>query len=203
MVELAREVLRANRRRARRLGYAGVPDDLPPPPPGRLRSAGEVVDRALAAHVIVSVAFGLDARAAARWLQGLALDRSLTDDESEYLGDTADGIRLADAARRLQREALAVLLWTVGLAPPPDWEDAAPASAFAALPEPGHAPGVEFDDVLLRDPLQLASERDLAACMAWALGDDELSVGFAPGSVEPFVVWERRRALEWVAGEPW
>jgi hypothetical protein len=28
-------------------------------------------------------------------------------------------------------------------------------------------------------------------------------VGFSPGDVEPYVVWERRRALAWIHGAEW
>jgi hypothetical protein len=54
-----------------------------------------------------------------------------------------------------------------------------------------------------RDPEALREALDLARCVTWGLGDADLSVGFSPGEVEPYVVWERRRALEWLHGADW
>jgi hypothetical protein len=36
-----------------------------------------------------------------------------------------------------------------------------------------------------------------------AIGDEGLQLGLSPGDVEPYVVWERRRALAWIHGAPW
>lgn len=195
------DVLTANRRRVRRLGYRGVPRDLPPPPVAPLRAPAEVVDRALVLHVVVSVANGLDAAVARRWLDGLGLGGALEPGEDDYLADVADGTSAEDGARRTGIEGLAVLLWALDLAPHPGWEALASVETLAVLPAPG-AP-VAALPAALRPSAELAAERDLVTCMAWALGDDDLAVGFAPGSVEPYVVWERRRAMDWLFSSGW
>jgi hypothetical protein len=58
-------------------------------------------------------------------------------------------------------------------------------------------------EAALRDDAEVRAALDLARCLTWGLGDPELSVGFSPGEVEPYVVWERRRALEWLLGADW
>jgi hypothetical protein len=39
--------------------------------------------------------------------------------------------------------------------------------------------------------------------LASAIGDEGLQLGLSPGDVEPYVVWERKRALEWIHGARW
>ena len=65
-----------------------------------------MVDRALALHVVVAVAAGLDAPAARRWIEGLDIEPALRPDELVYLDDVADGIRVEDASRGTSAEAL-------------------------------------------------------------------------------------------------
>ena len=43
----------------------------------------------------------------------------------------------------------------------------------------------------------------VVAVLAAALGDEDLQLGLSPGNVEPYVVWERKRALEWIHGAQW
>ena len=199
--EIDPEVRAENRRLLRHLGFGRVPDDLDEaPPPGPLREQGEVLDRALALHVVVSVSSGLDADAGQRWLQGLGVDGSLLDDEREYLDDVADGIRVEDAHRATGTEALAALLWSVGLADSLPLEGPA-AWASTVLPGPDEAVADVLDGASLRPVAALVAAWDLAAGMVWALrADPDLEVGAAPGSLDPYVVRRRHAAFRWVLG---
>jgi hypothetical protein len=94
-----------------------------------------------------------------------------------------------------------MLLWALDLAEHPGWDAPALLATLAVLPGPGAA--VTGLPHVLRPGHDLALERDLVACMTWALGDDELAVGYAPGPVDPYVVWERWRALDWLFGAAW
>ena len=58
-------------------------------------------------------------------------------------------------------------------------------------------------EAVRRDADELYAALDLATVLASTLGDEELQLGLSPGDVEPYVVWERKRALEWVHGAPW
>lgn len=189
---------RANRRAARMVGYGKVPVDVGPPPDGPVRTPEAVLDRALALHVIVAVAHGLDGEAGLRWLDGLGV--RLLDHEHEYLEDAAEGLRVEDAARATSVEALAALLWALGLAELPPIDDVADAARLV-LPGPGEPVAVE---PVLRPAEDLEAFWDLHAGMAWALrADDELEIGQSPGTVDPYVVRERFRAAGWVLGAGW
>lgn len=199
-MQIDAEVRTANRRLLRRLGFGRVPDDLEPAPPGPPRPLAEVLDRALALHVVVAVAGGLDAAAARRWLGGLGVEASVRPDEAEYLDDVAEGIRVQDAHRATAVEHLAALLWAAGLVPALPLDEPA-GWAATVLPGPGEPLADALDRAELRPEPALRAAWDLAAGMAWALRPDpDLEVGAAPGSLDPYVVRGRHAALAWVLG---
>ncbi len=56
----------------------------------------------------------------------------------------------------------------------------------------------------LRSDDQIVSAADLAYCLHWAIRQSELEGKRPPGKVPPYVVVERRRALEWLlSDEDW
>jgi hypothetical protein len=199
-VEIDPDVRQANRRVLRHLGFGRVPDDVGPAPAGPPRPAGEVVERALALHVVVQVAGGLDGDVAGRWLDALDVRHALAPGEIEYLDDAAEGLRVEDAARALGAEALAVLLWALGLLDDLPLEGPA-TGATSVLPGPGGAVGAAALAAELRPVEELWAAHDLVAGMAWALrADPDLEVGAAPGSLDPYVVRRRLGALHWLLG---
>ena len=205
LADIDPEVRTTNRRLLRHLGFGRVPDELDEAPPaGPRRELGEVLDRMLALNVVVAVASGLDADAGRRWLDGLGVAEALTADEVDYLDDVAEGIRTEDAARSLDAEALAALLWSVRLADELPLE--APAGwATTVLPGLGEGVADVLDGARLRPEAALLGAWDLAAGMVWALrADPDLEVGAAPGSLDPYVVRRRHAAVRWVlGGEAW
>lgn len=177
-----------DRKLLKRLGYGRAPEVEPTT--AEPRPAMEVLDRLLALRAVVSVAHGLDATAGRRLVDGYDVAHALTVDEAEYLEDAAEGVRVEDAARATAVEAMAALAWALGLAPE------------LPLDEPvelADVPGDVPEAPTLRESGELRRMHDLHVAMAWALRDDpELSVGAAPGSVDPYVVHQRHEALRWV-----
>jgi hypothetical protein len=199
------EIRTASRRTAKRLGYPPPPDDLPLRQVERWRSLNEAVDRALVLNVVVSCAHGFELGAAWMWLRRAGLGDALTPLETEYLDELESGMHLDDLARRLQVEALWALLWSLSFTPELDFGVGCGAAVAPLLPDLDtvDAAGAFRAEAELRGDEELVAVLDLARCLGASLGDDELSIGFAPGEVEPYVVWERRRALEWLAGANW
>lgn len=196
------EVRTANRRLLRHHGFGRVPDDLGPAPAGPARSADEVLGRALALHVVVAVAGGLDGGTGERWVDALGIRHALDPGEVDYLADAADGVRVEDAARSTSAEALAVLLWSLGLLD--DLPADGPATAATTvLPRPGE-PVADVAAAGLRPLAAIYATHDLVTGMAWALrADPDLEVGAAPGSLDPYVVRQRLAALRWLLGDTW
>lgn len=198
------EVRERSRRLARRLGYGRTAVDAPTPDVGVLRPTSAIVDRALVLNVVISCAYGLSAEAALDWLTAENLLEAVTDDEHEYLVDVAEGLRVQELARRLEVESLYALLWAVSVVDELPFDsgagDVSPFVPDLGNGEPGAALRAE---AARRDGAELYAAFDLATVLASALGDEELRVGVSPGDVEPYVVWERRRALAWIHGADW
>jgi hypothetical protein len=194
-----------SRKLARRLGYGKPPEDLPDPPTGALRARDEVLERALVLNAVISCAYGLPTLAALDWLRTEGLLDELTDGERDFLADASEGIHVEDLARKLQVESLFALLWAVSLVEELDFDRGCGDEVTRVMPdiEAGDRAGGLRAAATLRDPDELYAALDLATVLASALGDEELQVGLSPGDVEPYVVWERRRALAWIHGAPW
>lgn len=199
-----REVRDRSRRLARRLGYGKPPGDVPEPVVGALRSADDIVDRALVLDAVISCAYGLRTDVALEWLQAEGLVEQVTEAEHEFLVDVAEGLRVQELARRLEVESLFALLWAVSVVDDLDYDRGAGDVTLyvpdVGAAEPGDALRAEADR---RAADELYAAYDLATVLASAIGDEDLRVGFSPGDVEPYVVWERRRALAWIHGAEW
>jgi len=209
------EVRERSRRLARRLGYGKVPDDVPDPYVGKLRSAEAILDRALVLNVVISCAYGLSTLEALDWLRRHDLLDLLTDDERDFLEDVSEGIRVEELARKLQVESLFALVWALSLVDELDFDRGCGDEVTRVMPDvsadTGDA-GDAGDGVVaselwtagtLREADELYEAFDLATVLASALGDEDLQLGLSPGNVEPYVVWERRRALRWIHGGKW
>jgi hypothetical protein len=185
---------------------------VPEPPGGPLRSAEDVLDRALVLNVVISCAYGLPTLTALDWLRRADLLDLLTDDERDFLADASEGIHVEDLARKLQVESLFALLWALSLVDDLDFDRGCGDEVTRVVPDIS----ADDEDVgavviaselltagTLRDADELYAALDLATVLASALGDEDLQLGLSPGDVEPYVVWERKRALAWIHGAPW
>jgi len=199
------EVRERSRKLARRLGYPKPPDDLPAPATGRLRPTPAILDRALALNAVISCAYGLPTLAALEWLRSEGLLDALTGDEEEFLVDMSEGLRVEELARKLEVESLHALAWALGLVDELDFDRGCGDEVARVMPD------IDAGDDA--SALRLAAERraddelysalDLATVLAWAIGAEDLRLGLSPGDVEPYVVWERKRALQWIHGADW
>jgi hypothetical protein len=194
-----------SRKLARRLGYGTPAEDLPDPQVGALRSTAEIVERALVLNVVISCAYGLPTLTALDWLRRQGLLDRLTDDEREFLADTSEGIHVEELSRKLQVESLFALLWAVSLVDELDFDRGCGDEVARVTPDVqrGDDAGELRAAATRRSGDDLYAALDLATVLASALGDEDLQLGLSPGDVEPYVVWERKRALAWIHGAPW
>jgi hypothetical protein len=199
------EVRERSRKLARRLGYGKPQEDVPAPRVGPLRSAEDVLDRALVLNAVISCAYGLPTLSALDWLRAHGLLGRLADDERDFLADASDGIHVEDLARKLQVESLFALLWGLSLVDDLDFDRGCGDEVTRVMPDisaSGDA-GELRAAATLRAGDELYAALDLATVLAWAIGDEGLQLGLSPGDVEPYVVWERKRALAWIHGAEW
>ena len=190
----------ASEREAHRLGIE-VPASLPLlDAPEALRSAPEVFARHLALHVVGACAHGFDRQRGLRWALAEGAAGALTEPERAFLrAAPAPGLRFRERV-----EALFALHWALGFGERLDFSCGCPKDFVHELPdlrveEPADA---WRERARLRPPEALAGALDLAFCLHHGIVE-RLRTG-AAAWVAPFVVAERRHALEWLCSrEEW
>ena len=158
----------------------------------------EVIQRALVLNVRINLAFGMPPGNARYWLTTNGLMGCLGPRESALVSGSAG----SGEQEKRQVEGLWALAWALHLAPSldhraycgdglatlfPDLRTQESADAWRSRAEPR-----------LRSDDELITELDLLYAMTWGVADANLSGTPAPGEVDPYVFWERRRALEFV-----
>jgi hypothetical protein len=165
----------------------------------------EILERALVLNVVISCAYGLPPLTALDWLRREGLLDRLSEDEREFLVDVSEGLHVEELSRKLQVESLFALLWAVSLVEDLDFDRGCGDEVARVMPDiqAGDDAAEVRAAATRRDPDELYAALDLATVLASAIGDEDLQLGLSPGDVEPYVVWERRRALAWLHGANW
>lgn len=167
-----------------------------------VRSAPEIVDRALAIHGVAAAAYGFDRSAALSWLRRQSCYEALTPTEVHFLdAGLGDPQRFAN-----QVEGLFALSWALNVVGRLDFSRPCPNDFVFQLPNlKAQQDGQGFRlRARLRTPAEILAATDLAYCLHWAIRDAQLKCKESQGKVEEYVLMERRRALEWlVMDEGW
>jgi hypothetical protein len=184
----------------RRLGYLENPDLPLGAAEIVFRTRDEIVDRALALSCAVAVANNSNPAVALAWLEREGLLASLTDAERHWLTRPSEHARARFSA---QEEALLSLVWSLSFARSLDFTRYCDPSLAAYFPKirDGESSERFRDAAVLREATELASMVDLAYCLHWSIRDSQLRRRPTPGVVEPYVVEERRRGLEWLVSD--
>lgn len=184
----------------RRLGYP-VDVTLPLlPDAGVLRDKEEVVDRMLALDAVIACASGMPPEVAFDWTQEVGITHALSPVEVAILRGRVEDV----PATLLDRmEALWALGWAASLFRGVDY-------TRICGPELGMIFG-ELDDARdvralrkrcrLRRYEDVLAAADLSRCLCRGIEIAARQRKPAPGKVQPHVVFERRRALEWLISD--
>jgi len=194
----ARKLRRESEQTAKTLGYV-VASDLPTVDISRLRPQRDIEDRTLVLFCVASVAHGSNALRAMEWLQAESLLTASSKDERTFLeGDTSKLVLF-----RAQEEALWALCWALGLVPDLDFAQYCAPTLSTLFPRIAEGEGAQvFREKCALRPLAVVLRKlDLAYCLSWAIRQASIERSDMPGKVRPYVILERRRALEWMTGE--
>jgi hypothetical protein len=167
-----------------------------------VRSVSEIVGRIFAMHSVAAAAYGFDRRRALSWLRRESCDELLTSAEIDFL-ESGMGDRQVFAN---QVEGLFALTWAVSIIRSLDFSIPCPNEFVFHLPNlKAEQDGEDFRiKAKLRPPEEDVAATDLAYCLHWAIRDAQLRGTKIPGKVEPYVIVERRQALEWLlTDESW
>jgi hypothetical protein len=166
------------------------------------RNADETVSRILAMSAVAATAYGFDKAKAIGWLQQEALIDSLTEQERAFvLKGVGEPNRF-----QMQVEGMWALAWAMGIVSEMNFGKDCDNRFAAMLPnlKVSQSSRDFREKVNPRSLEQVIAACDLAYCLHWAIRQAELRGQRPPGSLKPFVVVERRRALEWLLSkESW
>lgn len=181
---------------ARSLGV-DVMDALPLLGPGMApRRVEQVARRMLAMQAVVRVANGVAPVGALQWLWHERAITALTASEARFLRK-----RIGEPRRfRVLVEGLWALAWAMSLVKGPDFCRPRDDDLDALMPLVAVADsGAAFRGRLMPRPVSdLVAACDLSYCLHWALVEEALRPTRRAGKLDPDMVVERRRALEWL-----
>ena len=197
------------RRRSRslvgQLEFPQPPDWYPIIERGTLRSLAEVQNRALVGNVIHNCSYRMPTEYARAWLGTHGLIDDLTPGEVSYLDAMDGGLDPASQGHRLRVEALWILTWSLSLTPTLDWGAYCADEMASWLPDlrAQEDPARFRATTTQRDEAEILDEVDAAYCLTWGCARSNLEGRPEPGRLGQYVMWERRRALEWLVGDDW
>lgn len=160
------------------------------------RSVDEVTRRMLSIHAAGAMAHGMERSETISWLEREGLTDALTDHESRYvLRGSGDSLRFI-----VQVEGLWALAWAMSMVDVLDFSRDCADDFVRMLPDLTKAePSAGFRAGLRPRPIEdVVAAYDLAYCLHWAVRESRLSDQWRAGNLQPYVVIERRRALEWL-----
>lgn len=187
--------------KARDLGYPVNPDLPLLDDVGVCRGLSQATDRFLCLYAMVASSYGYPKEKALSWLTREGVSSALAESEHSYLNEAAT--KNQDAAKQWQVEGLWALAWCLSCHDDLDFSDSCSDDFIQMLPDISkNASTKSFRGTLkVRGLGEFLEQLDLAYCLHWAIREAEAQGQRPPGQVPPNVVVERRRALEWMAGE--
>jgi len=183
-----------------RLAKVGIsiPSSLPLLDDFSVRPIDEIVDRILCLNAVAATAHGFNEKRAIAWLSNEHLLGNLTEDERSFL--TA-GVGDAETFK-VQVEGMWALSWMIGIVDKIDFQRECDPRFVAMLPNLKIAESSSSfrTRARLREHAAIGTEADLAYCLHWAIREAEINGTPAPAGIAPYIVTQRRRALDWAIG---
>ena len=166
------------------------------------RTADETFKRLLCLHATAACAYGFDRGKARAWLEQEDALGDLMASEQQFIENgSGDPNRF-----KIQVEGMWALAWALGIVPRLDFGKDCDNKFVMLLPnlKIGEKSDALRSKVKPRATDEVIAACDLAYCLHWAVRQAQLTGGKLPGKVQPYVIEERRRALEWlISSDQW
>lgn len=176
-----------------------VPNSLPTLGMANLRPSQDILDRLFCLNAVAAAAYGFDSAKAISWLHQQRLYENLTRAERAFL-ERGEGER---DTFKVQVEGMWALAWALNIVPEIDfWRDCN-SSFVTLLPNLKTGEGVTrtMDQADRRAGDQILAACDLSYCLHWVIREALIKGDPFPPGLKPYVVIERRRALDWMLSE--
>lgn len=168
-------------------------------PPYRTKNVHETISRILAMNVMAAIAYGFDKTKGIAWLSREKLEGSLSEHKRTFLskgsGDTTPF--------KLQIEGMWALAWSIGVVKELDFAKDCDEKFAQELPNLKLNQGGEnLRRIANQRPLEeILGACDLAYCLHSAIRESQITNKNSPKKLKPYVILERRRALDWLLSE--
>jgi hypothetical protein len=160
------------------------------------RSTDQIVDRLLAMHSVAAAAYGFDRSKARDWLSRQVHSVCLTPEEQEFLESHGGDPR----PFMWQIESMWGLAWAICVVDTLDFGQRCSQDFVRMLPDlksNGDAGGFR-QRATLRSDESIVAMADLAYCLCNSIVDESLKGTQITHAVPAYVIFSRRRALEWL-----
>ncbi len=169
----------------------------------QLRSSKTILERILCLHAIAACSYGFERILIIEWLAQEKLDTKLTPNESLFLHG---GIGSPPKFKQ-QIECMWALAWSLNLVAHLDFKINCSDDFVRLMPDLKHSENSQMlqNKMKIRPLKEIVASCDLAYCLHWLIRDRELAGNKKTLiEIQPRVIIERRRALEWLLNnESW
>lgn len=165
----------------------------------KIRRTGEVVSRILTMNVVAAAAYGFDRSKAIAWLTEEGLIDSLSKAEKQLI---FNGVGQPDRFK-VQVGGIWALGWAMNIVNELNFGKDCDNRFVSMLPnlKQGQRSTDFREKVEPRLPEEIIAACDMAYCLHWAIRQADITGKQSPGNLKPYIVVERRRALEWLLHE--
>jgi len=160
------------------------------------RSANEAISRLLGMNAVAAAAYGFDKAKTIAWLKQEELTDSLSEHEKRFVFEgVGQPYRF-----KVQIESMWALAWAMEITNELNFAKDCDNRFVTLLPNLKQSQSsIDFrKNANPRSLEQIFAACDLAYCLHWAIRESELCGKRPPKNLKPYVVVERRRALEWL-----
>ncbi len=163
-----------------------------------LKSKEEILGRVCLLHALVGCSYGFPVDNAKNWLEKEKLVAYLTEKERTLFSEVS--IKDDFVAYRTKVESIWTLCWVLQKVHVFDFRKLCSDSLVKLLPDlkTGESVTKFSENIELRKAKSVIANCDLAYCLHWAIVDSHINNKDLKLHVAPYVIIERRHALEWL-----
>jgi len=168
----------------------------------KLRDLEARCKRVFCMHAAAAVAYGFPKANVIQWIESESLGDSLADSEARFIYERRGDMSWFQA----QIEAMWVIVWSLGVVEELDFKSGCDQNFVSLLPNLKEAETTKRfrDAVNSRSVVEVLKAADLAYCLHWSAVHASLQGKELNSPVQPYVITQRRKGLDWVIGdEPW
>ena len=200
MNDYSEKIRKESKKKVKKLGYIYNPNlPLLEVNEFKIKNIDSIVSRILILEGLGAVSYGFDRDITYSWLEKENLVNDMFENEKKFIMENnkeSDDILLY----KTQIEAAYALCWSISIAHELDFGCSCPNNFITLLPnlKEKESSSKFREKAHLISKNEIIKALDLAYCLHWAIVEARVNNKNNKTNVEPYVIIERRRALEWI-----